>query len=42
MLSVIGIPETIDNDISYIQRSFGLATAVSEAGRAISSAHIEA
>jgi 6-phosphofructokinase 1 len=42
MLSVIGIPKTIDNDISYIQRSFGFATAVSEAGRAIRSAHIEA
>jgi 6-phosphofructokinase 1 len=41
-IAVIGIPKTIDNDISYIQRSFGFATAVSEAGRAISSAHIEA
>ncbi|SPD75582.1 6-phosphofructokinase [uncultured Desulfobacterium sp.] len=40
--SVIGIPKTIDNDISYIQRSFGFATAVSEAGRAINSAHTEA
>ena len=40
--AVIGIPKTIDNDISYIQRSFGFATAVSEAGRAISSAHVEA
>ena len=41
-IAVIGIPKTIDNDISYVQRSFGFATAVSEAGRAISSAHIEA
>jgi 6-phosphofructokinase 1 len=41
-ISVIGIPKTIDNDISYIQRSFGFATAVSEAGGAIISAHIEA
>jgi len=40
--AVIGIPKTIDNDISYIQRSFGFATAVSEAGRAITSAHTEA
>jgi 6-phosphofructokinase 1 len=40
--AVIGIPKTIDNDISYVQRSFGFATAVSEAGRAISSAHVEA
>jgi 6-phosphofructokinase 1 len=41
-IAVIGVPKTIDNDISYIQRSFGFATAVSEAGNAISSAHIEA
>jgi 6-phosphofructokinase 1 len=41
-MAVIGVPKTIDNDISYIQRSFGFATAVSEAGNAISSAHIEA
>jgi 6-phosphofructokinase 1 len=41
-IAVVGIPKTIDNDISYIQRSFGFATAVSEAGRAISSAHVEA
>lgn len=41
-IAVIGVPKTIDNDISYIQRSFGFATAVSEAGRAIMSAHSEA
>jgi len=41
-IAVVGIPKTIDNDISYIQRSFGFATAVSEAGRAINSAYIEA
>jgi 6-phosphofructokinase 1 len=41
-ISVIGIPKTIDNDISYVQKSFGFETAVSEAKRAISSAHSEA
>jgi len=41
-IAMIGIPKTIDNDISHIQRSFGFATAVSEAGRAIMSAHVEA
>jgi 6-phosphofructokinase 1 len=41
-IGVIGIPKTIDNDISYIQNSFGFATAVSEATRAIYSAHAEA
>ena len=33
-LSVIGIPKTIDNDISFVQKTFGFETAVSEAWRA--------
>lgn len=41
-ISVIGVPKTIDNDISYVQRSFGFETAVTEAGAAITSAHTEA
>jgi 6-phosphofructokinase 1 len=41
-ISVIGVPKTIDNDISYIQTSFGFETAVSEARRATNAAHIEA
>lgn len=41
-LSVVGIPKTIDNDISYVQTSFGFETAVSEAWRAVSAAHAEA
>jgi 6-phosphofructokinase 1 len=41
-LSVVGIPKTIDNDISYISRSFGFATAVQAATYAISAAHTEA
>jgi 6-phosphofructokinase 1 len=41
-IAVIGVPKTIDNDISYVQRSFGFETAVAEAGGAISSAHTEA
>ncbi|MGL4561065.1 MAG: ATP-dependent 6-phosphofructokinase, partial [Brevinema sp.] len=41
-ISVIGIPKTIDNDISYIQSSFGFETAFSLAVNAISSASIEA
>ena len=40
-LSVIGIPKTIDNDISFIQRSFGFETAFSKATDSIYSAHIE-
>jgi 6-phosphofructokinase 1 len=41
-ISVIGVPKTIDNDISCVQRSFGFETAVTEAGKAITSAHTEA
>ena len=41
-LSVIGIPKTIDNDISYVQKTFGFETAVSEAERATFAAHAEA
>jgi 6-phosphofructokinase 1 len=41
-ISVIGIPKTIDNDISYIQTTFGFETAVAEAQRAIYAAHTEA
>jgi 6-phosphofructokinase 1 len=41
-ISVIGVPKTIDNDIQWVQRSFGFLTAVEEARRAISAAHSEA
>lgn len=41
-ISVIGIPKTIDNDIAYIDKSFGSETAFSKACTAIESAHTEA
>lgn len=41
-LSIIGIPKTIDNDILYIDQSFGFETAFSEAVEAIRAANIEA
>ena len=41
-IGVVGIPKTIDNDILYVERSFGFATAVSEAVKAIDAAHTEA
>jgi 6-phosphofructokinase 1 len=41
-LSVIGIPKTIDNDISFVQKTFGFETAVAETKRATYSAHVEA
>ena len=41
-ISVIGIPKTIDNDISFVQQTFGFETAVSEARRATYAANSEA
>jgi 6-phosphofructokinase 1 len=41
-LSVIGIPKTIDNDVSFVQQTFGFETAVTEARRATYAANTEA
>ncbi|KAL0909618.1 hypothetical protein M5K25_020502 [Dendrobium thyrsiflorum] len=41
-VAVVGVPKTIDNDILYMDRTFGFDTAVEEAQRAINSAYIEA
>lgn len=41
-LAVVGVPKTIDNDISMVARSFGFETAVSVASTVIRSAHTEA
>lgn len=41
-ISVVGIPKTIDNDLSFVERSFGFETAVSEAVHAVAAAHTEA
>jgi len=41
-ISVIAIPKTVDNDISFIDQSFGFSTAVRTAGSFISGAHNEA
>lgn len=41
-ISIIGIPKTIDNDLDWIERSFGFATAVEQATPAIEAAHTEA
>ena len=40
--SVIGIPKTIDNDILYLDKSFGFETAFAEAVKAVSCSHVEA
>ncbi|NBK22150.1 MAG: ATP-dependent 6-phosphofructokinase [Spirochaetia bacterium] len=41
-ISIIGIPKTIDNDLSFIQSSFGMDTAVAMAVPVVRCAHIEA
>ena len=41
-IGVIGVPKTIDNDISYVDTSFGFETAVSSSRTAVYSAHNEA
>lgn len=41
-LGVVGVPKTIDNDMSYLQRTFGFETAFSKAVDAITAAHVEA
>jgi 6-phosphofructokinase 1 len=41
-IGVVGIPKTIDNDIHFIDRSFGFETAFGAAVEVIRSAHIEA
>jgi 6-phosphofructokinase 1 len=41
-IAVVGIPKTIDNDIPYIDQSFGFQTAFGEAAKSIRAAHVEA
>ncbi|HEV3270960.1 MAG TPA: ATP-dependent 6-phosphofructokinase [Candidatus Methylacidiphilales bacterium] len=41
-IGVVGIPKTIDNDIEYMDKSFGFETAFAEAVRTVRCAHIEA
>jgi 6-phosphofructokinase 1 len=40
--SVVAVPKTIDNDISFVEMTFGFQTAVEAATRAILGAHNEA
>jgi 6-phosphofructokinase 1 len=41
-ISIAGIPKTIDNDISFMEKSFGFETAFSKANSIIADAHNEA
>ena len=41
-VAVVGIPKTVDNDLLFIDRSFGFETAVERATEAVTSIHMEA
>lgn len=41
-VAVVGIPKTIDNDLLFVDRSFGFETAVERATDAVTAAHAEA
>ncbi|SBW28860.1 6-phosphofructokinase 3 [Candidatus Protofrankia californiensis] len=41
-IAVVGVPKTIDNDVPYIDQSFGFQTAFSKAAESIRAAHVEA
>lgn len=41
-IAVVGIPKTIDNDITFVHLSFGFATALEKAAEVIRGAHVEA
>jgi 6-phosphofructokinase 1 len=41
-ISVIGIPKTVDNDVAFVQQSFGFHTAISQTRTPIIGAHWEA
>jgi 6-phosphofructokinase 1 len=42
MKSVIGIPKTIDNDVRFVELSFGFLTALEVASEVLRGAHVEA
>jgi 6-phosphofructokinase 1 len=41
-IAVVGIPKTIDNDIEYVYRTFGFASALEIAQQTLACAHVEA
>jgi 6-phosphofructokinase 1 len=41
-IAVVGVPKTVDNDLSFIQKSFGFDTAVVKAAESVAAAHMEA
>ncbi len=41
-IAIVGVPKTIDNDLCFIEKSFGFETAFSAAAEAVRGAHEEA
>ena len=41
-ISVVGVPKTIDNDLGFVEKTFGFETSVQVASEIITSAHHEA
>ena len=41
-LAVVGVPKTIDNDVTFVSRTFGFFSAVEESKRVLDCAHTEA
>jgi 6-phosphofructokinase 1 len=41
-IAVVGLPKTIDNDIAFVDKTFGYETAVEVARQAVDAAHTEA
>ncbi|MHB1307346.1 MAG: ATP-dependent 6-phosphofructokinase [Limisphaerales bacterium] len=41
-IAVVGVPKTIDNDVMYVDRTFGVVTAVEKAREVLDGAHNEA
>ncbi|NTV29478.1 MAG: ATP-dependent 6-phosphofructokinase, partial [Candidatus Omnitrophica bacterium] len=41
-VAVVGIPKTIDNDILFVERTFGVSTAIDRARDVLDAAHAEA
>ncbi|PCJ19475.1 MAG: diphosphate--fructose-6-phosphate 1-phosphotransferase [Candidatus Cloacimonadota bacterium] len=41
-ISIVGIPKTIDNDLGFVEKTFGFETAVEFANKSVQGAHNEA
>ena len=41
-IAIVGIPKTVDNDVMYVDRTFGVTTAIDRARDVLDAAHTEA